>query len=369
MATDTRIYKIAFSMLSSVNAASGNRILDTLGSEEQYFTLAPDCLGAALRLSSKIISREYRDSLLQRAENELRFIEAHDIKMLYFRDAGYPTRLLECEDAPLMIYGIGNCDLDNKFALSIVGTRHATPYGIDFTQKLVTGLADSLPEKPLITSGLAFGIDIVAHRTAIKSSSPTVAVLAHGLKSIYPAAHRNDASAIIENGGMLLTEYPSDTPVHRGNFLARNRIVAGLSDGTVIAESATKGGAMVTASIAAAYSREVMALPGRSSDMYSAGCNHLIRNNIASLVTSAEEVANTLGWPLEKDGCCQTSLPLILEDGEQKVIDILTEKGEATTNQIAIATGCSISRTMSLLIDMEFKGLIICYPGSRYRLA
>lgn len=369
MWTDDRIYKLAFSMLSGVNATAGNRIIDTIGTEEHFFTLAPDSLGAALRLSSKIISREYRNGLLQRAENELRFVEAHDIRTLYFRDSDYPARLTECEDAPLMLYGIGKCDLDNKFALSIVGTRHATPYGIDFTQKLIAELSEALPEKPMITSGLAFGIDITAHRTAIKSSAPTVAVLAHGLRSIYPAAHRNDATAIIENGGMLLTEYPSDTPVHRGNFLARNRIIAALSDGTVIAESATKGGAMVTASIAAAYSREVMALPGRTSDIYSTGCNHLIRNNTASLVTSAEDVANALGWPFEPDECRQTTLPLILDDDEQKVIDILTEKSEATTNQIAIASGYSISRTMSLLIDMEFKGLIICYPGSRYRLA
>lgn len=363
-------YKIAFSMLSGVNRTSGGRILDIVGSEEQFFTLPADHLGALLRLTSKIISRDYRDGLLRKAEQELRFIEAHDIKLYYFRDDRYPQRLTECEDAPMMLYGIGDCDLDNRFALSIVGIRHATPYGIDFTQKVVAELANRLPDKPMITSGLAFGIDIAAHREAIKSSSPTVAVLAHGLRTIYPTLHRKDASAIIENGGMLLTEYPSEAPVHRGNFLARNRIVAGLSDGTLVVESGIKGGAMVTASIAAAYSREVMALPGRISDTYSAGCNGLIRSNTASLVMSAADVAETLRWPLEAaDTADSKPLPLILDADEQTVVDLLTQRGEATTNQIAIAAGFSISKAMSLLIDMEFKGLVICYPGSRYRLA
>ena len=357
-------------MLTGVNITSGRRILDIVGSEEQFFSLPSDYLGAMLRLTSKIISREYRDGLLRKAEAELRFVEAHDIRLFYFQDSHYPQRLMECEDAPLMLYGLGQCDLDNKFALSIVGTRHATPYGIDFTQKLVSTLAESLPAKPMITSGLAFGIDIAAHRAALKSSSPTVAILAHGLKTIYPAAHRRDAAAIIDHGGMLLTEYTSDATGHRGNFLARNRIVAGLSDGTVVAESAVKGGAMVTASIASAYCREVMALPGRTSDNYSAGCNRLIRNNSASLVTSAEDVAYTLGWPMEQTSeAHQNPLPLILDEDEQAVVDLLTECSEATTNQIAITCGFSISKTMSLLIDMEFKGILICYPGSRYRLA
>ena len=368
MPTDA-IYKIAFSMLSGVNGASGRRILDIVGTEEQFFSLKPEYLGSMLGLTSKIISRDYRDGLMRKAEDEARFVEAHGIRLFYFADEAYPQRLQECEDAPLMLYGLGDCDLDNKFALSIVGTRHATPYGIDFTQKAISELAASLAAKPMITSGLAFGIDIAAHRAALKSASPTVAVLAHGLKSIYPAVHRLDATAIIDHGGMLLTEYTSDAPVHRGNFLARNRIVAGLSDGTLVAESAVKGGAMVTASIAAAYSREVMALPGRISDSYSAGCNHLIRSNMASLVTSAEDIANTLGWHMETSPIHQNTLPLALDPEEQAVVDLLTERGEATTNQIAIASGFSISRTMSLLIDMEFKGLIICYPGSRYRLA
>lgn len=368
MPTDTE-YRIAFSMLTGVYAASGRRILDIVGTEEQFFSLRPEYLGSMLGLTSKIISRDYRDGLMRKAEEEARFVEAHGIRLFYFADEKYPRRLSECEDAPLMLYGIGECNLDSKFALSIVGTRHATPYGIDFTQKLVSELTEHLPDKPMITSGLAFGIDIAAHRAALKSAAPTVAVLAHGLKSIYPAVHRNDATAIIDNGGMLLTEYISDAPVHRGNFLARNRIVAGLSDGTVVAESAVKGGAMVTASIAAAYSREVMALPGRTSDNYSTGCNRLIRSNTASLVTSAEDVSNTLGWPMETSGTHQNTLPLVLDPDEQTVIDLLTERGEATINQIAISSGLSISRTMSLLVDMEFKRLIICYPGSRYRLA
>lgn len=300
---------IAFASLPGINATTGRHILELTGGIEQFFRLDDRSLQAMLGTRSRMARADVRAHAIDAARHEATFLLANSVKARSCTDPSYPRRLLECEDAPAMIYALGECDLDSPFMLGIVGTRHATPYGCDFINRLIAELADRLPDKPVIISGLAYGIDICAHRAAMANGCPTVAVLAHGLKTIYPAVHRNDARDIIRHGGVLITEYTSDAPVHKGNFLARNRIIAGLCDGLIVVESAERGGALVTARLASAYDREVMALPGRTSDEYSKGCNLLIRNQIASIITDAADVADTLGWHLRQQEGTQGSLP------------------------------------------------------------
>lgn len=221
----------------------------------------------------------------------------------------------------------------------------------------------------MIVSGLAYGADIAAHRAAVANNVPTVAVFGHGLEMVYPAAHRSDAAAIIKAGGSVLTEYHHSTPIHRANFLMRNRIVAGLSDCVIVVESAVKGGALATARIASQYGRDVFALPGRTSDIYSQGCNSLIASNVAGLVQSADDVISAMGWQAKPEEGDQQQMFVELSETEQLVVDYLRANSEAQINKLSVDTGLQMGRLMSVLVDLEFKGLILNYPGGRYRLA
>lgn len=369
MKYDPIVYRMAFAALKGINSALAQEILDRTGSEEAFFNASASQLGAMLGYGIKILDDTYRAQLLEKAAREADFVAAHNIATLYFTESDYPARLTDCEDSPLMLYGAGRCGLNDRLSVGIVGTRHATPYGLDFTERLVRGLAESLEEPPVIVSGLAFGIDIAAHRAALKYGLPTVAVLAHGLNTIYPAQHRQTAAQIVRSGGMLLTDYTSADAVHKGNFIARNRIVAGMCDCLVVAESAEKGGALITARLAADYNRDVFALPGRTSDRYSAGCNHLIATSTAALVTGADDLIAAMGWKKKETQSVQKELFESLSEEEQAVVDYLTLHGDAQINQLTVALNQSAGKLMGLLIDMEFKGLVIAFPGARYRLA
>lgn len=369
MSTDTLTYRIAFSALRPLTPALAKSILDRIGSEENFFTLTESQLSAAMGFSNKLFGKKSREEALESARREMEFINVNSISAVYFRDETYPARLLECDDAPLMIYCLGDCDLNSTHVISIVGTRHATAYGAGFTEELVGNLAKLLPEKPVIVSGLAYGIDVAAHRAALKAGLPTIGVLAHGLNTIYPGQHRPVAVEMVRGGGMLLTDYRSSTPIHKGNFLARNRIVAGLCDALIVVESASKGGALVTARLAAGYNRDVFALPGRISDKYSAGCNSLITNHVAGLLTSADELCKAMGWQTASNGePTQPELFPELTPEEQAVMDILTDRGEATLPDFRCRIDIPHPRLMALLIDMEFRSLIVSLPGGRYRL-
>ncbi len=362
-------YRIAFSSIRRLTPELAASILGRIGSEEQFFKLTDSQLSAAMGFKSRIFGDDNRVKLLEEAKAEEEFVCEHSITTLYFTDDHYPQRLLECEDAPLMLYGLGDCDLNRARLVSIVGTRHATAYGNGFVEQLVKDLAEKLDEKLIIVSGLAYGIDIAAHKAALRNNVPTVAVLAHGLNTIYPADHRSTAIDIVKSGGMLLTDYRSCDSIHKGNFLARNRIVAGLCDSLVVAESALRGGALVTAKLASGYNREVMALPGRYNDRYSAGCNSLINANVASLITSADDLISLMGWntrPIEESS--QGELFTQLTPEEEAVIEILTTKGDAGIHDFTSRIDIPLPRLMALLIDMEFRSLILHLPGGRYRL-
>ena len=366
---DTLLYRIAFASLRGINPALAAQLLGRTGDEEAFFKWSSRDLTTAMGFSNKLFDEAYRRKLLDEAERELIFIETNHVVPVYFTDESYPQRLLQCDDAPIMLYTLGNCELNNARFVSIVGTRHATVYGIDFTTRLVTDLAARMSDPLVIVSGLAYGIDIAAHKAALDCKVPTIAVLAQGLNTIYPPLHRSTAADIARTGGMLMTDYRSTDVLHKGNFLARNRIVAGLSDCVVVAESASKGGALVTARIASGYNRDVFALPGRTSDQYSAGCNKLIAGNVAQLVTGADDIIAAMGWNTRQPEGTQATLFDELSADEEAVIALLRRRGDARLTEIATEVELPMSRLMGMLVDLEFRNLVLSMPGGRFRPA
>ena len=340
------------------------KLLDVVGSEEQFFAMSETQLRNLTRGRSKIFGDAYRRDCLERAAKEEAFVREHNIQAIYFRDESYPRRLLEAPDAPAMVYTLGTCDLESKHVISVVGTRHATQYGIRFCDTLIGELAARLPNL-VVVSGLAYGIDIAAHRAALKHEVPTVAVLPRGLNRIYPASHRSDAVKIVKNGGMLLTDYTTQDEVHKANFLARNRIVAALSDCTVIVESAGSGGALVTASLAMSYNRDVMAVPGRCGDEFSTGCNKLIATNKAALITCADDLLAAMRW---EGAAAPQQLDIFpeLTKEQQAVVNVIRDHGEIHINTLADALQLPVYKLMSVLVELDCKNIIATLPGCRY---
>lgn len=361
----TIIYQMALANLQGMNVDLARKLLDVVGSEEQFFSMSEKDLRNLTRGRSKIYSDDYRRNCLQQAVTEEVFAREHGIAATYFTSEAYPRRLLEAPDAPAMIYTLGRCNLESAHVVSIVGTRHATQYGIRFCDTLISELAQRLPDL-VVVSGLAYGIDIAAHRAALKHGVATVAVLPRGLNQIYPANHRNDAIAIARHGGMLLTDYTSQDEVHKANFLARNRIVAALSDCTVVVESAGSGGALVTASLAMSYNRDVMAVPGRCGDEYSTGCNKLIATNKAALITSADDLMAAMRWEGASKEPRQLDLFPKLTKEEQAVVDVIRNHGEIHINALADALQLPVYKLMSLLVELDCKNIIATLPGCRY---
>ena len=360
-------YHIAFASFQGMGVDLARKLLDVVGSEERFFAMNEKELRGLTRGRSKIYRDDYRRECLQRAVNEEAFVREHGIKATYFTDEDYPHRLIEAADAPAMIYTLGKCDLESAHVISVVGTRHATQYGVKFCDTLIGELAQCLPDL-VVVSGLAYGIDIAAHRAALKHGVATVAVLPRGLNRIYPAMHRNDAVAIAKHGGMLLTDYTSQDDVQKSNFLARNRIVAALSDCTVVVESAGAGGALVTASLAMSYNRDVMAVPGRCGDEFSAGCNKLIATNKAALITSADDLLTAMRW--EPTGRQPQQLDLFpeLTGEEQAVVDVIRNRGEIHINALADALHTPVYKLMSVLVELDCKNVIATLPGCRYTI-
>ena len=361
-------YRIAFASLQGMGIDLARKLLDVVGSEEQFFAMSEKELRDLTHGRSKIYRDDYRREVLQHAMQEEGFVREHGIGATYFTDTAYPHRLSEAPDAPAMIYTLGHCDLESKHVISVVGTRHATQYGIRFCDTFIGELAQRLPDL-VVVSGLAYGIDIAAHRAALKHGVPTVAVLPRGLNHIYPATHRNDAIAIAKNGGMLLTDYTSQDAVQKSNFLARNRIVAALSDCTVIVESAGSGGALVTASLAMSYDRDVMAVPGRCSDEFSTGCNKLIATNKAALITCADDLLAAMRWEGVNPEPRQLELFPALTKEEQAVVDVIRHHGEIHLNTLADTLQQPVYKLMSVLVELDCKRVITTLPGCRYALA
>lgn len=318
----------------------------------------------------KLVSLLTDRSLVELAEREMEFIEKNNIKLICMGDEGYPCRLSECDDAPLVLHSMGNADLNARHIVSIVGTRHASEYGKELCANFVADLAKFVPGT-LVVSGLAYGIDVCAHRAALNAGLPTVGVLAHGLDRIYPSVHRSTAKSMLEQGG-LLSEFMSGTEPFKQFFVQRNRIVAGMSDATVVVESASKGGSLITASIAQSYSRDCFAFPGRVNDQYSCGCNELVSRNKAALITSAWDFVEAMNWEVstKKKSAdeLQTELFPELTPEENAVITALRADSDGMqVNQLVVRLNIPINKLLPLLFEMEMKGYVKAVAGGYYR--
>jgi DNA processing protein len=301
-----------------------------------------------------------------KAEDEIAFIAKHKIRPLYFTDADYPETLKQIADSPLMLYRLGNMELETHRMVAIVGTRKASDEGKEFCEQLVAGLK---PYNCTIVSGLAYGIDIAAHKAALQNNMPTIGVLAHGLDRVYPAVHTSTAKKMIENGG-LLTEYMTGTVPDRENFPSRNRIVAGLCDAVVVIETDIKGGSMITAEIAFGYNRDVFAVPGNPNNENRKGCNFLIKNNKAALIENADDIALMMGWDAKTTAkpTPQHQLLLDLTKDEEKVVQALKTLKNTGMDEIAFTTKLSINETALVLLELELKGAVKSLPGKIYKL-
>lgn len=364
-------YRMAFAAIRGMGIDLAQKLLDVLPDEAAFFTASGGELQRLLQSRSKISDSGYRRKLLDMAEEEIRFIRDNGINVTYFTDPDFPARLLNAPDAPILLYSKGRCDLNRSKVVSIVGTRNASPYGTRLCETIVADLAAAFKDDLIVVSGLAYGIDIAAHRAALHEGVATVGVLAHGLNTLYPAMHRSTANEMVKSGGALLTDYTSHDRICRANFLARNRIVAALADCTIVVESAEKGGAMVTAGIASSYNRDVFALPGRTTDQYSAGCNRLINRNVASLVTSGDDIIKAMQWEPAPDAgrtARQRELFPELTDEEEPAYQFLKKHNGDPVHINTIYTTLQIpmSQLLGLLIDLEFKGLVTALPGNRY---
>jgi DNA processing protein len=361
-------YKIGIDLIPGIGSILAKKIVEFTGSPEEVFRSNERVLQKIPGIGKTLAGNIARQQILDKAEREIEFISKYKIRAVYYLDDEYPERLKHCADSPVILYIKGNADLNHPRMLSIVGTRNATRYGLDFCRNLVSDLRAN-GHDPLIVSGLAYGIDIRAHKSALDNNLQTIAVLAHGLATIYPPAHREIAGKIVKQGA-LVTDFISSAPPERGNFIKRNRLIAALSDATVVAESSEKGGALITADLANSYNRDVFALPGRITDKRSRGCNKLIRTNKASLIESVKDIEYILGWAATGNSG-NVNLPGVdgLTDEEKLIIGLLAGDKEMSADTISIETGLGPGKTSFFLLNLEFSGLVTSLPGKVYRLS
>ena len=362
---------LALSRVQVSQLALIRELIETVGSAKELLENAANIGDIVPEASPRLRQLLCDSSLIELAEKEMEFIETKDIKLICFGDEAYPHRLTECADAPLVLHSLGNANLNARRIVSIVGTRHASEYGKALCENFVANLARFAPDT-LIVSGLAYGIDVCAHRAALKAGLPTVGVLAHGLDRIYPGAHRATAKQMLENGG-LLTEFMSGTESLKPFFVQRNRIVAGLADATVVVESASKGGSLITASLALGYDRDCFAFPGRVNDQYSQGCNELVSRNRAALITSAYDFVEAMNWEVvtskKSAADMQTELFPELSPDESAVMTALRSDSDGLqVNQMVVQLNIPINKLLPLLFEMEMKGLVKAVAGGRYRV-
>ncbi len=364
---DSLKYKIALSLIPGIGGVLARNLVAYVGSVEGVFS---ESLKSLVKIPGigEINARRIKNSdVLTKANKEIEFIEKHKIETHFYTDNNYPRRLKSCIDAPVLLFSKGKMSLNEQRIISIVGTRNATDYGKQVCDELIKQFAERNYEI-LVVSGLAYGIDIQAHKSALKNNIPTVGVVGHGLDRLYPSLHKETAKKMIANGG-LVSDFISGSKIDPSNFIRRNRIIAGLADATVVIQSAAKGGALVTADIASSYNRDVFAFPGRAGDVYSKGCNQLIRNSGATLIDGIDDLEYFMGWEnnqTEKN--IQSSLFIELNEQEQKVVDLLQKEGKLFIDQISAEMGLPTSRVSTTLLNLEFKNVLIVLPGQIYKL-
>lgn len=303
-----------------------------------------------------------------KAEEEIAFIEKYKIKPLFITDTNYPKRLLNCYDSPTLLFYRGEADLNHDKIVAIIGTRSYTDYGKQITEQLLKDLSE---HNVIVVSGLAYGIDAIAHKSSLKNNLKTIGVLAHGLDQVYPSQHTGLAKDMIKSGGGLLTEFRSKTKPDKHNFPTRNRIVAGMSDATIVVETGIKGGSMITAELANNYNKDVFAFPGRVNDTKSAGCNHLIKNNKAVLLTDAQELLELMNWEERKKPTIKKQKELFIEltPDEKIIMAILKEKDGVHIDEINFRSGLSSSSVAAAILNLELQNVVLSLPGKIYQIA
>lgn len=358
-------YRIALTFVKEVGAITARKLVEHYGNAEAVFK-APLKELKAFNGLGELRSKGFKDeAVFARAEEEMTYIEKNEVSVMWFQDDNYPERLKNCTDAPVLMYYTGNTAVSPAKVVAVIGTRKYTDYGQRVCEQMLEELKDS---GILIMSGLAAGIDTIAHKAAVKNNLPTIGVLGHGLDKMYPAANRNLAKEMQLNGGVM-TEYASGTIADRGHFPMRNRIVAGMSDVTVVVESDIKGGALITARIADSYNRDVAAFPGRVYDSKSSGCNELIRTNIAAMITCADDLLEMMNWKGDtKAKPVQKQLFINLNPEERVVYDILNGKDHVHADELLHLSGMTSSMIASTLLMLEMQGLVKALPGKYYRL-
>lgn len=362
--------RLALKMVRGLRPAAAKELVKAMGSAWDVFENISDLKSVVSGLNTEVLERMKNRNIFREAEREVEYSVKNNISIILDNEVEYPSRLRECQDAPDLIFFKGTADLNNLKVISIVGTRNATDYGKTLCTRFVRDIAELCPGT-LIVSGLAYGIDIEAHRAAVEFGLPTIAVLAHGLDRIYPSVHRSTAVNMQSNGG-ILTEYMTETRPDRQNFIARNRIVAGMADATVVIESAIHGGALITANYAVDYGRDCYAFPGRVGDDFSAGCNHFISINKAGLIQSAADFVKGMMWDIDmtpgQNRHIQHQLFVELSDDEEAIVDLLRKNGDMQINAIVLESSIPVNKLISIMFSLEMKGLVKVLAGNVFRL-
>ena len=364
---DKSLYRIALTQIKGVGVMHARNLMEVVGDEEAIFKEDARTLESIPRITRRLI-QEIRDpEVLRLAEKELEFVMKNNLRLLFYTDEDYPQRLTSCVDAPILLYARGRVDFNREKVIAIVGTRNETRYGQEFCRTFVRDLAAQLPGIQIV-SGLAYGIDVHAHRAALQNGLSTVGVLGHGLDRIYPSMHRQTAIDMLQQGA-LLTEFPSGTNPDRHNFVRRNRIVAGMSDAVIVVESGEKGGSLTTVDIANSYFREVFALPGRIHDKMSSGCNRLISDNKALLLQDVDDLLKHMGWmeDRKKEAPKQRDLFVELSESEEKVYQVLLHSGAMQVNTLAIALNLPVTELFMTLLELEMKNVVASLPGGMFK--
>ncbi|MDR5591414.1 DNA-processing protein DprA [Christiangramia sp. SM2212] len=365
MNSEDFIYTLALQHIPNLGDTTAKKLIRQFGTAREIFKEKKANLLKIDGVGKVRIQELFDPNHLKNAEKELLFIEKNNITVDYFQENSYPEKLKHCLDGPILLFSRGNIDLSKKKIISIVGTRQITSHGIAFCEKLIEDLAIL---DPVIISGFAYGVDITAQKAAVRNGLQTIGCLAHGLNQIYPKSHKKYMSDIEDNGGFY-TDFWSTDNFDRNNFLKRNRIIAGLSEATIVIESAEKGGALVTADIANSYDREVFAVPGRPTDKFSIGCNNLIKSQNAHVLTSSADLAYILNWEVEQEErSVQKQLFVELENDEQKLYEFLKVQGKSELDTLSLNCNLPTFKTASLLLNMELKGAIRPLPGKLFEV-
>ena len=367
------IYTMALTRMNYFNLAGLLQLYRELGSATAIIENREHLKEMIPEVSPRLLSglKDLGDAM-KRAETEWEYDQRYGIQVITMNDNRYPQRLKECEDAPLVLFYMGTADLNQQRVINIVGTRHCTAYGQDLIRRFVQELRQYCPQV-LIVSGMAYGVDIHAHREALQNGYETVAVLAHGLDYLYPQQHKATAKEMLTQGG-LLTEHFTQTNAEKMNFVRRNRIVAGMSDACILVESAARGGGLITARLSRDYDRDVFAFPGRVGDEYSEGCNNLIRNNGAALITSAQDFVDAMGWTTDaqiskarQEGIERQLFPSLSAE-EMQVVSALQQQNDQQINMLSVKANLAVARLTAILFELELKGVVKVLAGGTYHL-